>query len=218
MKLKTVGAMMVCVLSLSASQSFAEPALKAAEFSAKSLSGWEEKEFDGYTKYELVQDEGKTVLKANSVQGASGLVREIEVDLKEYPYLNWSWKAETSLPTLKEDTKAGDDYVARVYVVKSGGFFFWKTIALNYVWSSAPASETPWPNAFAGDNAQMLAVRGSEDKTGAWVSEKRNIYEDFKRMFGEDVDQIDAIAIMTDTDNSKGSAVAYYGDIYFTKN
>lgn len=210
-----------CSLLLSfVASGFASETLVVGEFSSESLSNWEEKEFDGTTQYSLVDQDGVSVLKAKSDGGASGLVKEIEVNIRDYPYLNWRWKTQTSLSSLDETTKKGDDYVARVYVVKSGGFFFWKTIALNYVWSSNPASASytsAWPNAFAGDNAQMLAIRGSGDSVGEWRSEKRNVYEDFKALFGEDIEQIDAIAIMTDTDNSKGSAIAYYGDIFFSK-
>ncbi|MDH3348933.1 MAG: DUF3047 domain-containing protein, partial [Desulfobulbaceae bacterium] len=93
---------------------------------------------------------------------------------------------------------------------------FWKTKALNYVWSAGSMSNKVWPNAFAGKNAMMLSLRSSLDSTKVWYTEKRNVFEDLKKLFGNEFHSIDGVAIMTDTDNSQGKATAYYGDIYFS--
>jgi hypothetical protein len=93
---------------------------------------------------------------------------------------------------------------------------FWNTKAINYVWASGQAKAKSWPNPFAGDHVMMKAVRSGDDKTSFWCNEKRNIREDFKKLMNEDIRTIDAIAIMTDTDNAGGHAISYYGDIYFT--
>jgi hypothetical protein len=119
------------------------------------------------------------------------------------------------LSGVDERSKAGDDYPARVYVVVSGGAAFWKTRSLVYVWSSNQAVGATWNNAFTG-NARVMALRSGMRDAGGWVSEKRNIRADFRQLFGEDIRQIDAVALMTDTDNSGQSATAWYGDIYFT--
>ena len=63
----------------------------------------------------------------------------------------------------------------------------------------------------------MIALRSSADQTGTWYAEKRNILADLKQFVGEDIRYIDAVAIMTDTDNSNSKATTYYGDIYFSK-
>ncbi|MGZ5001408.1 MAG: DUF3047 domain-containing protein, partial [Methylomonas sp.] len=112
---------------------------------------------------------------------------------------------------------AGDDYAARLYVVVSGGLAFWRTRAVNYVWASNSAKDSIWPNAFAGNHAIMLAVRGPEAPVNAWFHEKRNVRADLKKMLQEDIRYIDAVALMTDTDNSNGQVVAYYGDIWFSE-
>ena len=138
-----------------------------------------------------------------------------EIDLKKSPYINWSWKVDGVLDNVEETTKAGDDYAARVYIVVSDGFFFWQTRALSYAWASNQAKGSSWPNAFT-DNATMVAVQSGDEKVGEWVEEKRNILDDIKNLLGIDASRIDAVAIMTDTDNSKQSATAYYGDIFFT--
>jgi len=185
-------------------------------FSSNTLEGWEEKVFDQQTSYVLTQIDHDIALKAQSNDSASGLFKELVVDIKKYPYLNWRWRIEGRLPALDETKKQGDDYAARIYVVVSGGLFFWRTKALNYVWSSRAEKDVEWPNAFAPDNAHMVAARTASDQTGVWYVEKRNIYEALKHWFGDEVSSIDAIAIMTDTDNSDGKATAFYGDIYFS--
>jgi len=189
------------------------------EFSENKLDGWEEKEFNGKTEYKVISLEGKKVVSARSNGTASGLFKEITVDLKKTPYINWSWKVDNVLLSADEKTKAGDDYAARIYVVSSGGFFIWKTKALNYVWSSQQPVGDAWPNAFTS-NAQMIAVESGQpifiEGKSHWKTYKRNVLEDFKRYHGVDIDEIDVIAIMTDTDNTGLSANAYYGDIYFS--
>lgn len=196
-----------------------------ADFSTDKIENWQAKSFSGETKYVITDDAGKRVLKAVSSDTASGLAKEKVIDLFETPYLNWSWKIDNTLPNLNETTKDGDDYAARIYVVKSGGWKIWNTLALNYVWSSNQVKDAQWDNAFVGDNAKMLAVEGRESKAAVWVTEKRNVYKDMIAFFGDKGSDseneeayrfLDAVALMTDTDNSHLNAVAYYADIYFS--
>lgn len=179
------------------------------------LSNWETEEFSGKTSYELVTIDDRQAIKAISNQSASGLVRKMKVDLTKTPYLNWSWKVDSILNDVNETQKNGDDYAARIYVVISGGIFFWRTRAISYAWASEQPKNTNWPNAFTR-NATMVAMESGPELAGQWVTEKRNVLEDIEKLLDIDKTQIDAIAIMTDTDNSKQSATAYYGDIYFT--
>ena len=190
--------------------------LPIGEFSKGQLNGWDKKSFSGQTQYQLVQEGNLKVLKATSNAAASGLTRKIRVDLNKTPFLNWSWRIDQQLPGLNEQSKAGDDYAARIYVVVDGGLLVWNSKAVNYVWSSNSPRGKTWGNAYLPKNAMMTAVRGSQDKVGGWVREKRNVKADFKVLFGEDIDEIDGVALMTDTDNSKGSTSAAYGDIFFS--
>ncbi len=183
-------------------------------FSTNGLQGWEEHSFHENTRYQLVELDGQRVVKAESHASASGLFFQTETDLNRTPYLYWRWRVENTLGEIDERTKAGDDYPARVYVVKKGGLLPWRTRAIDYVWSSNQPAGSTWPNAYT-DRAQMIALRSGEQELGQWLSERRNVREDFQRLFGEDVDTVDVVAIMTDTDNSRGQAVAYYGDLYF---
>jgi len=107
------------------------------------------------------------------------------IDLFETPFLNWSWKIDNALPNLDETIKDGDDYAARIYVVKDGGWKIWNTLALNYVWSSNQDKDAQWNNAFVGDNAKMYAIRGESDALEIWVTEKRNVYLDMIEQFGD---------------------------------
>lgn len=192
----------------------ADTRVTVGDFSGGDLSGWSDKVFKGRTRYSLTVEDGRTVLKAVSHASASGLFKRVHVNLRKTPYLHWSWKIDHTLGDLPERTKQGDDYPARVYVVFSGGIFFWETRAINYVWSSHQPPGSTWKNAFTA-NARMIAVRSGPGQAGQWVTERRNVRRDYRRLFGGDADTVDAVAIMTDTDNSGKSATAYYGDIYF---
>lgn len=207
----------VLLLSSLARFAVAEDRLIVGDFSAGVLDNWEGKSFEGVTEYRLVELSGSRVLKAESVNAASGLFKKQRIDLQETPYMNWRWRIENRLGSLDEQSKSGDDYAARVYVIISGGWAFWRTRAINYVWASSSPVGKVWPNAFAGDHAVMIAMRSANDKTGTWYREKRNVLNDFKQYVDASVRYIDAVALMTDTDNANGHATAYYGDIYFTK-
>lgn len=207
----------VATLYIMLSTAFASEQLTISQFSTQSLEDWNEKEFQNLTIYSFVKDGDKTVLKAHANNSASGLFKEQTINLAEYPYLNWRWKTTTRLNVDDEKTKLGDDYSARIYIIKDGGFFFWNTKALNYVWAKNEAIESVWPNAFAPDNAMMIAVRSKADALNTWFSEKREVAKDFKQAFGEGITEIDGIAIMTDTDNSQDETISYFGELYFSK-
>jgi len=206
----------LCTLLYGVITSAQDQLITIGHFSMGEMVSWEEKSFAGSTQYQLKQRDGKSALYAHSSQGASGLFKEVEIDLKQTPYLSWQWLAENRLTGIDERTKQGDDYVARVYVVAKHPLFFWKTRALNYVWSSNQKVGSHWENAYTSQ-AIMIAVDGKTSPLNQWQPHKRNVYEDFKRYFGEEVEKVDVIAIMTDTDNSKGSATAWYGDISVMK-
>ncbi|WP_305910158.1 DUF3047 domain-containing protein [Methylomarinum sp. Ch1-1] len=191
--------------------------VEVGRFSAGDLSGWESKRFEGDTRYRLIDIDGLSVLKAESQASASGLYKKQRIDLFKTPYLNWRWRIMRRLSKRDELEKSGDDYVARVYVVVSGGWAFWKTRAINYVWSGNQAKGMVWPNAFAGDHAMMMALRDRRDSVAVWYRERRNVLEDLQRLFGERIRYVDAVALMTDSDNGGGQAESLYGDIYFSE-
>lgn len=183
-----------------------------------SIIDWEHKSFSGNTAYSVVYDEQKQrdVILASSSQAASGLFLEDKIDLHKTPFLNWSWRVEKFPTVSDEKTKSGDDFAARVYIVAQDGWTFLSTKAISYVWSKQSKTNEVWPSPFANGKAMMIAVRGTEDGSG-WVTEKRNIKADLQKLFGKEIRYINAIAIMTDTDNSNSTAISYYCDIRLTE-
>lgn len=182
-----------------------------SRFASEGLAGWESKVFKGSTDYQLVQDNGRTVIRAHSRGTASGLFKKVNLDPLRFRYLHWSWKIAGTVKNGDEKIKAGDDYAARVYVVFPGRFF-WQTKAINYIWANRLPIGQSIPNAFTG-NTMMVAVESGPAKSGQWLTEERDIVADYRRLFGEEPRQIGAIAIMTDTDNTGSEATAWYGEI-----
>ncbi len=186
-------------------------------FSRGSLSGWSSRSFKGETKYELVEDASQrtVVLAAATNAAASGRYREIRIDLTKTPFLNWSWKVTGVFEGIDEGQKAGDDFPARIYVVVERGLLGARSLALNYVWASQHGAGSEWPSPYTAQ-VRLIAVDSGQKGLGSWVQYKRNVRDDLRRAFGEDINEIDAIAIMTDADDHKGSAQTFYGDIWFS--
>lgn len=185
-----------------------------------------------HTAYTLVKDGSAVVVKAVSNVSASGLTKEVRIDPREYPIVRWRWKVENLLKASDVTTKEGDDYPARLYITfeydpdkvgfgrkakyKAGKLIFGDIpiAAINYIWDTKAPQGLFLDNAYT-DFAKMIVVRSGAQGVGTWVEEERNIYEDYQKAFGGEPPMINGVAIMTDTDNTKESAVAYYGDITF---
>ena len=189
-------------------------ATAVGRFSSGNLSGWEEQTFRGKTKtaYTLVRDEERTVLRAESRGSASGLINKVSFDPRQQPLLRWSWKVNGILKKGDERTKGGDDYPARIYVVFPRTFF-WQTRAINYIWANRLPKGSSAPNVYAPKNVRMVAVESGAANAGKWITEERNVHEDYLKLFGEEPPRAGAVALMTDTDNTGEEAVAWYGDI-----
>ncbi len=181
------------------------------------IASWELRSFLGETVYRVVTLDDEVVLQADSNASASAMFSEQRVDLNATPLLQWRWRTDSALGTEVDETfKSGDDYAARIYVVRKGGLAFWRTKALNYVWASKQAVGSRWPNPFAGNNVQMLAVDSGSTELGQWRHHVRDIKADWLAAFGETIDSLDGIAIMTDTDNSGLAIKSWYADVRFT--
>ena len=192
------------------------------------------KKIPKHTEYSLVKDGEQVVVRATSDASASGLTKEVAINPKDYPIVRWRWKVENLLQHSDVSRKDGDDYPARLYITfaydpghvsfgrklkyKAGRALFGDIPigALNYIWETKTLVGTIVENAYT-DFAQMIVVESGLSKVGMWVEEERNIYEDYKKAFGEEPSLINGVAIMSDTDNTKERAVAFYGDIEFRK-
>lgn len=219
-----------------------DAAVEVAKFSRAAVGqsvpeGWKPlvfKKISAQTKYETVNDGDVTVVKASSEASASGLIKEVKIDPREYPIVRWRWKIENLLKNSDVNRKEGDDYPARLYITfkydpdkvslskklkyKAGRAVFGDIPigALNYIWETKTPVGAVVENAFT-DFAQMIVVESGPQKVGMWIDEERNLYDDYKKAFGEEPPMINGVAIMSDTDNTKERAVAYYGDITFVR-
>lgn len=193
---------------------FADESADAVEFTPVEIADWPEREFAGDVTYRLVEGD-RPAVEAVATDGATALYREIEIDVSETPWLEWSWRVE-ELPQgdASEREKAGDDYGARIYVVQEGLFGKLSARALNYVWSRELEPGTRWPNAFTG-RAHMISVQQGGERLGEWVTYRRDLREDWQAAFDEAPGTIHGVAIMTDSDNTDSRAVARYGRIRF---
>lgn len=185
--------------------------LPVGSFASEGLAGWKPKSFKGMTEYRIVKENGLSVVRAVSAASASGLIKNIRFAPAKFRYLRWSWKIAGTVTGGDEKTKRGDDYAARLYVVFPGKFF-WQTKAINYIWANKLAKGASIENAFTA-NARMIAVESGSDNAGQWLTEERDLLADYRILFGADPPEAEAIAIMTDTDNTGGTAEAWYGDI-----
>jgi hypothetical protein len=186
--------------------------MQLGKFSVGDMTGWKDEIFKGKTAYALISEEGRSVLKAHSHMAASGLIMKVKLDSREYPVLRWSWKVDHTLKKEDVTRKSGDDFAARVYVVFPRTFF-WQTRAINYVWAAKMPKGNSVPSPYTS-KAIIVAVESGDDKAGQWVSEERNYYEDYRKLFNEEPPKLGAVAIMTDTDDTGDEVTAYFGDIY----
>ena len=186
--------------------------LVLGRFSAGDLEGWQLRHFEGETRYRIVEDKGVRVLEAESAAGASSLYLEREIDLAARPVLEWRWRVEAPLSAPDERVKAGDDFAARIYAVAPGEGLFAPPVAISYVWAGSAPVGADWPNPFTS-RVRMVAVESGPAHAGSWRSYRRNVREDFRRLFGREVDELEGVAVMTDADNSGQRARAWYGDI-----
>ena len=170
---------------------------------------------DNKTIYTVGSNENGNFLKANSENAASGLGKEIKIDLNVTPFINITWKVEKDLKGIKENTKKGHDYAGRVFVIKKTGATPLSNRAVNYVFSSNNIIGENWPSPYTKKSIDNI-LSTTKDKLNEWVTVKANVREDFKKFHDLDVNELNGIAIMTDTDNSKMRAVTYYQNIYFS--
>lgn len=194
------------------------------------------KKINRHTGYELTAENGVSVIRAESNAAASGLIRKIRIDPEAFPLMQWRWKITGVYKKGDVYKKDGDDYPARIYIAfeydaRRVGFLervkfgaakaiygeYPPVAAINYIWGSRAPVGTIVPNPYV-DRVKMIVVESGESKSNTWVTEERNIYQDFLDIYGEAPPMISGVAIMTDSDNTGESAVSYYGDIIFKTN
>ena len=170
---------------------------------------------DNKTVYTVGSNENGNFLKAVADNAASGLGKEVKIDLNKTPFINITWKIEKDLQGINENSKKGHDFAARVFAVKKTGATPLSNRAINYVFSSNSAVGQSWPSPYTKKSIDNVLAT-TKDNLNVWVTVKANVKEDFKKFHDLDVNELDGLAIMADTDNSKMKSISYFQNIYFS--
>ena len=170
---------------------------------------------DAKTLYSVGNNEKGNYLKAVAENAASGVGKEIKINLDKTPFINITWKIEKDLRGIKENTKKGHDFAARVFVIKKTGATPLSNRAINYVFSSNSNVGETWPSPYTKKSIDSV-LASTKSNLNEWVTVKANVKEDFKKFHDLNVEELSGIAIMADTDNSKLTAVSYYQNIFFS--
>jgi len=192
--------------------------IKVFDFTETELSQLEVRKVrgaDSKTVYTVGSNENGNFLKAVADNAASGLGKEVKIDLNKTPFINITWKIEKDLPGIKENSKKGHDFAARVFAVKKTGATPLSNRAINYVFSSNNIIGFNSPSPYTKKSVDNV-LASTKTNLNEWITVKANVKKDFKKFHGLDVKELDGLAIMSDTDNSKMKAIAYYQNIYFS--
>ena len=192
--------------------------VKVFEFTDKELSELTVRKVrgaDNKTTYSVGSNENGNYLKAIADNAASGLGKEIKIDLNKTPFINITWKIEKDIPGIDETTKKGHDFAGRVFVIKKTGATPLSNRAINYVFSSNQEVGSNFPSPYTKKSIDNVLAT-TKTNLNEWVTVKANVKEDFKKFHNLDVNELDGIAIMSDTDNSKKKSITYYQNIYFS--
>ena len=206
------------IICLSVSNiSFADE-IRVFDFTEIELSNLEVRKVrgaDNKTIYTVGTNDNGNFLKAVADNAASGLGKEVKINLNKTPFINIKWKIEKDLPGIKENTKKGHDFAARVFVIKKTGATPLSNRAINYVFSSNNEVGFSSPSPYTKKSIDNV-LASTTNNVNEWISVKANVKEDFKKFHDLDVNELDGLAIMSDTDNSKMKSIAYFQNIYFS--
>jgi len=169
----------------------------------------------GETTWSLGSNEKGNFIKAEAEGKGSGLGKEVKIDLLKTPFINITWKVEKDLSGIKENSKKGHDYAARVFVIKKTGSTALSNRAINYVFSSNNLIDDSWSSPYTKKSIDYV-LSTTKDNLNNWVTVKANVRDHFKKLHNLEVNELSGVAIMTDTDNSKLKAIAFYQNIYFS--
>ena len=196
-------------------QSLVAETINVFEFTKEEMKSLEVRKVKGKTTYTLGFNENGNYIRAEAEGKASGLGKELKINLLKTPFINITWKVEKDLPGIIENSKKGHDYAARVFVVKKTGATALSNRAINYVFSSNNSAGNNWPSPYTKKSIDYV-LSTTKEHHNQWITVKANVREHFKKLHDLDVSELTGVAIMTDTDNSKLKAISYYQNIYFS--
>ena len=189
--------------------------VKVFEFTEEEFKTLKVRKVKGKTKWSLGANENGNYIRAEAEGVGSGLGKEILINLKKTPFINITWKVEKDLSGIVENSKKGHDYAARVFVVKKTGATALSNKAVNYVFSSNSSINENWPSPYTKKSIDYVLAT-TKNNLNEWITVKANVKHHFKKLHNLDVEELNGVAIMTDTDNSKLKAISYYQNIYFS--
>jgi len=178
-----------------------------------SLKEWEEKILKGKVIYGIEKGGQLSYVRAKSEKTASALYYKISMDSEKRPVISWKWRVDKfPVRTLPEtlEGKSEEDFAARVYIIFPAAFFT-NSKCIEYIWAEKLPKGTSGRSGYS-KNIKIFVLESG--KAEGWHSEKRNICEDYLKLFGEKPRlDVGAISFMTDADSTKTSADAVYDEI-----
>lgn len=179
--------------------------------------GWELAEHEGTADLALVSDGDGRVLRLRSRSSSFSLQKSVEIDLRQTPYLVWQWKV-TELPTRGDFRKSGkDDQAAQLLVLFTWGVF--RKEAVTYIWdSTAPQGTTgkaPTPVVQPFLTLHAVVVRSGPGEKGHWITETRNVAEDYRKLFGREPEKVIGVRIQINSQHTRSRAESYWRSVAF---
>ena len=205
----------IAILFFFFQQSLVAETINVFEFTKEEMKSLKVRKIKGKTTYTLGFNENGNYIRAEAEGKASGLGKELKINLLKTPFINITWKVEKDLPGIIENSKKGHDYAARVFVVKKTGTTALSNRVINYVFSSNNSVGNNWPSPYTKKSIDYV-LSTTKEHHDQWITVKANVREHFKKLHDLDVSELTGVAIMTDTDNSKLKAISYYQNIYFS--
>ncbi len=205
----------ILIISLFVINQSKSETLRVFEFTEEEFTQLKKRKVKGETSWTLGSNDKGNYIKAEAKGVGSGLGKEVIIDLNKTPIINITWKIEKDLSGIIENSKKGHDFAARVFVVKKTGSTALSNRAVNYVFSSNNEIGKYWRSPYTKKSIDYV-LSTTKQNFNEWVTVKANVKEHFKLLHDLDVKELNGVAIMTDTDNSKLKAVSYYQNIYFS--
>ena len=205
----------ILIFLLNINTSYSE-ILRVFEFTEDEFKTLKTRKVKGETKWSLGSNDNGNFIRAEAEGVGSGLGKEVSINLNKTPFINITWKVEKDLSGIIENSKKGHDFAARVFVVKKTGKTALSNRAVNYVFSSNNSINESWRSPYTKKSIDYV-LSTTKDNLNKWVTVKANVKDHFKKLHNLEVNELNGVAIMTDTDNSKMRAITYYQNIFFSE-
>jgi len=176
-------------------------------------SGWQLHEKTGKADYKVIQDSGVSALRLRSEETSFSLQKAVDINPQLYPVLSWKWKV-TKLPGGGDFRRSNaDDQAAQIFLAFSNR----KTIA--YIWdTTAPAGSVDNASGIPFVSVKAIVVRSGSNDAGRWITETRNVWEDYRTLFGDEPPVLAGIRIQINSQHTATSGESFFADLVFQRN